>query len=72
MTLEFSMNHIKEYRKAKKMSQYELAQAIGVARQTINLIENDKYNPSLSLCLKLAHVLETDLNTLFWEEYNED
>ena len=66
------MNHIKEYRKAKKMSQYELAQAIGVARQTINLIENDKYNPSLSLCLKLAHVLETDLNTLFWEEDNED
>lgn len=64
MTLEFSMNHIKEYRKAKKMSQYELAQAIGVARQTINLIENDKYNPSLSLCLKLAHVLETDLNTI--------
>ncbi|GMA68933.1 transcriptional regulator [Leuconostoc litchii] len=68
------MNHIKAYRKAKKMSQYELAQAIGVARQTINLIENDKYNPSLSLCLKLAHVLETDLNTLFWEEEedNED
>lgn len=50
------------------MSQYELSQAIGVARQTINLIENDKYNPSLSLCLKLAHVLGTDLNALFWEE----
>ncbi|QEA58210.1 helix-turn-helix transcriptional regulator [Leuconostoc koreense] len=66
------MNRIRAYRKAKKMSQYELAQAIGVARQTINLIENDKYNPSLSLCLKLAHVLETDLNALFWEEDNED
>ncbi|WP_188354150.1 helix-turn-helix transcriptional regulator [Leuconostoc falkenbergense] len=65
------MNHIKEYRKAKKMSQYELSQAIGVARQTINLIENDKYNPSLSLCLKLAHVLGTDLNALFWEEYDD-
>ncbi|MGL5898945.1 MAG: helix-turn-helix transcriptional regulator, partial [Lactobacillaceae bacterium] len=39
---------------------------------TINLIENDKYNPSLSLCLKLAHVLGTDLNALFWEEDNED
>ncbi|MGR8809717.1 helix-turn-helix transcriptional regulator [Leuconostoc citreum] len=66
------MNHIKEYRKAKKMSQYELSQAIGVARQTINLIENDKYNPSLSLCLKLAHVLGTDLNALFLGEDNED
>ena len=64
------MNHIKAYRKAKKMSQYELAQSIGVARQTINLIENDKYNPSLALCLKLAHVLDTDLNALFWEENN--
>ncbi|MBZ6010909.1 helix-turn-helix transcriptional regulator [Leuconostoc gelidum] len=64
------MNHIKAYRKAKGMSQYELAQSIGVARQTINLIENDKYNPSLSLCLKLAHVLDTDLNALFWEENN--
>ena len=70
MTLEFSMNHVKTYRKAKKMSQYELAQSIGVARQTINLIENDKYNPSLALCLKLAHVLDTDLNALFWEENN--
>jgi putative transcriptional regulator len=54
------------------MSQYELAQSIGVARQTINLIENDKYNPSLALCLKLAHVLDTDLNALFWEEKNEN
>lgn len=66
------MNHIKAYRKAKEMSQYELAQSIGVARQTINLIENDKYNPSLALCLKLAHVLDTDLNALFWEENNEN
>lgn len=64
------MNRIKAYRKAKNMSQYELSQTIGVARQTINLIENDKYNPSLSLCLKLARVLETDLNALFWEGNN--
>ena len=32
-----------------------------------NLIENDKYNPSLELCLSLAHVLGTDLNSLFWD-----
>lgn len=45
----------------------ELAEAIGVARQTINLIENNKYNPSLDLCLRLAHRLGTDLNSLFWD-----
>lgn len=61
------MNRVKSYRVDKKMSQSVLAQAIGVARQTINLIENNKYNPSLDLCLRLAKVLDTDLNSLFWE-----
>lgn len=50
----------------------ELAKQIGVARQTINLIENDKYNPSLDLCLSLAHTLGTDLNSLFWDGDNYD
>ncbi|WP_308556937.1 helix-turn-helix transcriptional regulator [uncultured Lactobacillus sp.] len=62
-----NVNNVKIYRKKKKLSQMELAKEIGVARQTINLIENDKYNPSLDLCLKLAHTLGTDLNTLFWD-----
>lgn len=62
------MNRVKQYRTAKKISQSALAKEIGVARQTINLIENDKYNPSLELCLRLAKVLETDLNSLFWED----
>ncbi|CCI82506.1 helix-turn-helix transcriptional regulator [Lactobacillus hominis] len=61
------MNHVKEYRKQKGLSQMALAKEIGVARQTINLIENDKYNPSLDLCLHLAHMLDTDLNSLFWD-----
>ncbi|MTV75400.1 transcriptional regulator, partial [Streptococcus pneumoniae] len=34
----------------------------------INMIENDKYNPTLELCLNLARSLQTDLNSLFWEE----
>ena len=63
----FSMNRVREYRKQHQISQMELARRIGVARQTINLIENDKYNPSLELCLNLAHALGTDLNTLFWD-----
>ena len=61
------MNRVREYRKQKQISQMELARRIGVARQTINLIENDKYNPSLELCLNLSHALGTDLNTLFWD-----
>ncbi|KRK87824.1 hypothetical protein FD17_GL000764 [Lentilactobacillus sunkii DSM 19904] len=44
-----------------------MAEKVGVARQTINLIENDKYNPSLKLCISLAEELGTDLNTLFWK-----
>lgn len=62
------MNNIKEYRKIRNFTQVGLARKVGVARQTINLIENDKYNPSLSLCIALAKTLETDLNALFWRE----
>ncbi|MFP7376681.1 helix-turn-helix transcriptional regulator [Bacillus paralicheniformis] len=62
------MNRVKEYRKLCNLTQIELAKRVGVARQTINLIENDKYNPSLSLCISLAKELKTDLNTLFWKE----
>ena len=61
------MNRVRELRQSRKLSQLALAKEVGVARQTTNLIENDKYNPSLDLCLKLAYALETDLNTLFWE-----
>jgi putative transcriptional regulator len=60
------MNNIKKYRTLAKISQLELSKKVGVARQTINLIENQKYNPSLELCIKLAKALGTDLNTLFW------
>lgn len=61
------MNRVKEFRKELGMSQLELAKDIGVSRQTINMIENDKYNPTLELCLNLARSLQTDLNSLFWE-----
>lgn len=65
------MNRVRDYRKSQGFSQLSLAKEIGVARQTINLIENDKYNPSLDLCLKLAYALGTDLNSLFGEEKGE-
>jgi putative transcriptional regulator len=66
------MNNIRKYRKLAGISQAELAKRIKVARQTINLIENDKYNPSLELCIRLAKVLGTDLNTLFWIKKEEE
>lgn len=62
------MNRVKEFRKELGISQLELAKNIGVSRQTINMIENDKYNPTLELCLNLARSLQTDLNSLFWKE----
>ncbi|HHL0971690.1 helix-turn-helix transcriptional regulator [Bacillus thuringiensis] len=61
------MNNVKQYRKSEGLSQLELAKKVNVARQTINLIENNKYNPSLALCIELAKALRTDLNSLFWE-----
>ncbi|PEA61899.1 transcriptional regulator [Bacillus thuringiensis] len=61
------MNNVKQYRKSEGLSQLELAKKVNVARQTINLIENNKFNPSLALCIELAKALKTDLNSLFWE-----
>ena len=62
------MNRVKEFRKELGISQLELAKDIGVSRQTINMIENNKYNPTLELCLNLARSLQTDLNSLFLED----
>jgi putative transcriptional regulator len=62
------MNRVREYRQIVGVSQNDLADQVDVSRQTINMIENDKYNPSLKLCIQLATVLKTDLNSLFWEE----
>lgn len=62
------MNRVKDYRLQVGLSQLELAKAISVSRQTINMIENGKYNPSLDLCINLAKALQTDLNSLFWKE----
>lgn len=62
------MNRVKDYRLLLGISQLDLAKAIGVSRHTINMIENNKYNPSLDLCINLAKALQTNLNSLFWNE----
>ena len=53
------------------MNQEDLANAIGVTRQTIGLIEAGNYNPSLNLCIAICRALGTTLNDLFWEEIDE-
>lgn len=62
------MNRVKDFRKKLDLSQLDLAKKIGVSRQTINMIENNKYNPTLELCISLALALKTGLNTLFWNK----
>ena len=58
-------NRIKDLRKSQKRTQDELANAVGVSRQTINAIENDKYNPTLELAIKLARYLRVPVEDLF-------
>lgn len=58
-------NIIKEKRKEKGLSQMELAKRCGVSRQTINAIENDKYDPTLALAFHLAAELGMTVDGLF-------
>lgn len=58
-------NRIKELRKSQGYRQEDLADALGVSRQTIIAIENDKYNPSLELAIRLARYLHTTVEELF-------
>lgn len=58
-------NRIKELRKAMGYRQDDLAKQLEVSRQTIIAIENDKYNPSLELAMKMARFLQTTVEELF-------
>lgn len=58
-------NKIKVYRKRTGVSQENLSEKLGVLRQTINAIENDKYDPSLSLAFKLAKLFDVTVDELF-------
>lgn len=59
---------MKAARVARGMSQSDLAEAVGVTRQTIGLIEAGGYNPTLNLCCSICKALGVTLNDLFWEE----
>ncbi len=58
---------LKSARAAQDMSQQELAQAVGVSRQTINVIEMGDYNPTIKLCIAICKALGKTLDELFWE-----
>ncbi len=67
------MNHkMKARRVLLGMSQADLAKKINVSRQTIVLIEQEKYNPSLKLCLAICYALNTTLDELFWRGENHE
>jgi putative transcriptional regulator len=59
---------MKELRTSLGLSQAELAKRVGVSRQTINMIENGSYNPTIELCIKLCRVLGVTLNDIFWRD----
>ena len=58
-------NHVRALRKELGLSQEELGKRCGVSRQTINAIENQKYDPSLPLAFQLARILGTPVDALF-------
>ena len=58
---------LKAARAAKDLSQQELADLVGVSRQTINAIEKGDYNPSIRLCIDICKALDKTLDELFWE-----
>lgn len=59
---------MKQARAAAGLSQQELADRLGVSRQTINAIEKGDYNPTIRLCIGICRELELTLNDLFWDE----
>lgn len=58
-------NIIKKLRKEKELRQEDLAKELGVSRQTIIAIENNKYDPSLELAIKISLFFEKTVNDIF-------
>ena len=61
---------MKQTRQELDLSQAELAKRVGVSRQTVNMIENGDYNPTIALCIRIriCRELGKTLDELFWEE----
>lgn len=61
-----SKDKMKQRRTECGLSQSELAKRVGVSRQTINMIENGGYNPTVELCIRICKELSVTLDYLFW------
>jgi putative transcriptional regulator len=59
-------NHVKVARVKADLTQQQLADAVGITRQTISYIEKGKYNPSLKLCLQICYAVNAKLDEIFW------
>jgi putative transcriptional regulator len=61
-------NHLRDLRTSRGWSQQELAERLGVSRQTVNAIETERYDPSLPLALKVAKLFGKPVETIFQGE----
>ena len=61
-------NNLKAARLQINLTQEQLAEIVGVTRQTISLIERGNYNPTLKLCLEICYAVHKTLDELFWIE----
>ena len=59
---------LKSARAALDLSQQQLADKVGISRQTINAIEKGDYNPTIRLCIAICRALGKSLDDLFWDE----
>ncbi|MBR7554006.1 helix-turn-helix transcriptional regulator [Allobacillus sp. GCM10007491] len=64
-------NYVKIARIQRELTQQQLAEKVGITRQTVSLIEKGKYNPTLKLCLSICDVVNKSLDELFWVEKEE-
>jgi len=58
-------NRLKVLRAERNLSQAELAESLGVSRQTVNALETGKYDPSLPLAFKIAHLFQLPIEEIF-------
>ena len=65
------VNKVKIARVKAGLTQQQLAEAVGITRQTVSLIEKGNYNPSLKLCLQICYAVNSKLDELFWLEKGE-
>ena len=59
-------NRLEELRKARGLRQEDMAHLLGVSRQTIVAMENNKYDPTLELAMKVARLLEQPVEDIFF------